>query len=212
MKRKTILHINGQDYNTEIEYKHTSYIKYQMKGDILIIRCPYFVTIGYLTDIISKKGFKKENHKKLPFDINYCYVYGEKQNLENNFVNIDGHFILFNKTTFYKDINKYFLTYIKSRVEFFEKEMGISEPYSITTRLVSSRYGSNSRMTHHLTFNSYLIHFSKDIIDAIVIHELAHNFYYDHSKKFYDYVYKYCPNYKELHKQLRLGNYEGVNN
>jgi predicted metal-dependent hydrolase len=211
MKRETILNINGIDYEATIEYKATNYIKYRLQDNKIVIRCPYFISKDYLVDLIEKKGFKHSKNNKIhPFGTDYCYIYGTKEKIDGGFINIDGHFVLFNKDTFYKDINKYFSDYITSRIRYYENLMGIDVPYKITCRLVSTRYGSNSKRTHHITMNCYLVHFSKDIIDAIVVHELAHNFYYDHSKNFYDYIYRFCPNYKELHKNLRLGNFEGV--
>ena len=56
-----------------------------------------------------------------------------------------------------------------------------------------------------LTFDKDLIHYSLEIIDSIVIHELAHYYYHDHSHSFYNMVLKYCPNYKELQRKLTYG-------
>jgi len=211
MKRETILNINGIECEAIIEYKFTNYIKYRIEGNKLLIRCPYFITTDYLINLINKNGFKKKIANKVkPFDSDYCYVYGIKENINDGFINIDGHFILFDKETIYKDANKYFVEYVTQRIRYYETLMNVAQPYKITCRLVNTRYGSNSKRTHHITINAYLLHYSKDIIDAIIVHELAHNFYYDHSKDFYNFIYQYCPNYKALHKELRLGNFEGV--
>lgn len=213
MKRQTVLNISGVDYSTIIEYKVTNYIRYRFEDNKLVVKCPYFVSDNYLTELITKKGIKRNDLKReKPFDFDYCYIYGEKQSIKDGFVNIDGHFILFNKDTFYKDINKYFNDYVTTRIRYYESVMGIDKPYSVASRFTSSRYGSNSVRTHHISMNSYLIHFSKDIIDTVVVHELAHCFYFDHSKNFYNLVYKYSPNYKILHKQLTKGIYKGVDN
>ena len=42
----------------------------------------------------------------------------------------------------------------------------------------------------------------------VCVHELAHILVYDHSKEFYDVVYKYYPNYKECHTKLRKGEFK----
>jgi len=212
MKKETKLNINGIIYETSIEYRNVRYIRYRIENDHLYIICPYFVTKDYLIELISKRKMKKsKNNSEKPFENDYCFIYGKKEMLENNFVNIDNHYILFNKDSFYKDIEKYFYHYVDERIHYYENLMGIPDHYNLTIRFVKTRYGSNSKRTHHITINSYLIHFSKEIIDAIIVHELAHNFHYDHSKSFYEIVYKYCPDYKALHKCLRLSFYQGVN-
>ena len=58
-----------------------------------------------------------------------------------------------------------------------------------------------------LTFSFVLIHYSKEVIDSVVIHELAHDLFFDHSSNFYNVVYNYCPNYDILRKQLVKGEF-----
>ena len=211
MKKEVYLDINGNKKLAIIERKKIKSIRWVIKDGIYMIRCPYFCSVEYLEKVISNHKSRKKPLLETPMNDEYCYVYGIKQDITSKFVVIDGHHILFNKDTFYKDIDKFFKPYIESRLKFFENLMNIKTPYRLTTRFVSTRYGSNSRNTHHITINSFLIHFSKKIIDAIIIHELAHNFYYDHSDDFYNFVYKYCPNYDEIHKALRLQKFNEVN-
>ena len=63
----------------------------------------------------------------------------------------------------------------------------------------------NSRKTHTLTFQLSLVHYSKEIIDSVIYHELAHDFYFDHSANFYKLLLSYCPNYFKLKAKLRKG-------
>lgn len=212
MKKEVYLNINGEKHLSTIERKNIKSIRWIVKDGVYEIRCPYSCSIEYLEKVISKHKTRKKPILEEPMNDKYCYIYGQKQDVTGKFVEIDGHYVLYNKDTFYKDIDKFFKKYIESRLRYFEKLMNIDRPYKLTTRLVSTRYGSNSRRTHHITINSFLVHFSKDIIDAIIIHELAHNFYYDHSDNFYNFIYEYCPNYDVIHKALRLQIYKGVKN
>ena len=43
----------------------------------------------------------------------------------------------------------------------------------------------------------------EDKIDAIIVHELSHMTYSNHSDKFYSLVQKYIPNYFEIDKWLK---------
>ncbi|MBQ7243982.1 MAG: M48 family metallopeptidase, partial [Bacilli bacterium] len=59
------------------------------------------------------------------------------------------------------------------------------------------------------TFQCRLMAFHPSIIDSVVVHELAHHYQFDHSKKFYDIVYRYCPDYDKLRKKLIHDQFEG---
>ena len=56
------------------------------------------------------------------------------------------------------------------------------------------------------SFESAEFHLMKesiDKIDYVIIHELSHLVYFDHSNKFWSVVGKYCPNYKQIRKEMR---------
>lgn len=72
----------------------------------------------------------------------------------------------------------------------------------ITIRAQKSRWGSCSR-ANNLNFNWRLIFFPSAIAEYVIIHELAHTVHHNHSKKFYAFVEKFCPDYKTLRKKLR---------
>ena len=57
--------------------------------------------------------------------------------------------------------------------------------------------------SYQWVYNKVLFHYNKAIIDYVVVHELAHIKHFDHSPKFWEMVEKYCPNYKELRKELK---------
>lgn len=76
----------------------------------------------------------------------------------------------------------------------------------ITIKGQKTRWGSCSR-DKNLNFNWRLILTTHEIIDSIIIHELAHTKHLNHGKHFYSLVEKYCPNHKSLSKQLRTKNF-----
>lgn len=65
--------------------------------------------------------------------------------------------------------------------------------YSI--KKMSSRYGSCNVKTHKLNFNINLAFMPDKVISSIVVHELAHIVHPNHSKDFYNFVYKYFKDY-----------------
>ena len=64
----------------------------------------------------------------------------------------------------------------------------------------ATRWGSCSS-SGTLSFNWRLIHFSPEVIDYVIIHELAHTFEMNHSANFWGIVRKYCPDYA-AHKKI----------
>ncbi len=62
----------------------------------------------------------------------------------------------------------------------------------VTLRAQQTRWGSCSSQGN-LNFNWHLIHFAPDIIDSVIIHELAHRTHLNHSRAFWAHVAKYDP-------------------
>ena len=91
---------------------------------------------------------------------------------------------------------------MQKRTDFYASQMNII-PYKVSIHDTTSRYGSNSKRTHRIAYSTILMHYSYEIIDSVIVHELAHDKVYNHSKAFYDVVYKYCPNYKLIRKKLK---------
>ena len=102
-------------------------------------------------------------------------------------------------------LKKFTLDIITQEVRKLEKIMLIPIEHNIKITAMRSCSGKNYYQKKLLTFDKDLIHYSLEIIDSIVIHELAHYYYHDHSPSFYNMVLKYCPNYKELQRKLTYG-------
>ena len=71
---------------------------------------------------------------------------------------------------------------------------------------MSTRWGVCNKKNKTITLNLELI--KKDIkyLDYVIVHELCHFIHFDHSKEFWNLVSKYCPNYKQLRKEMRDDN------
>ena len=52
----------------------------------------------------------------------------------------------------------------------------IKKPYRVSVKKMTSRYGSNSSQTHTVSYSLVLLHYSVEIIDSVIVHELAHDF------------------------------------
>lgn len=90
---------------------------------------------------------------------------------------------------------------IPQRVEFYASRFGISYN-KIFIRLQKSRWGSCSA-EGNLNFNCLLVLMPPEILDSVVVHELCHRKYMNHSKAFYDEVFKMFPDYARCDKWLK---------
>ena len=52
-------------------------------------------------------------------------------------------------------------------------------------------------------FIIYIIKLDIKYLDYVIVHELSHLIYPNHSKDFWNLVYKYCPNYKLYRKEMK---------
>ena len=72
----------------------------------------------------------------------------------------------------------------------------------IALRNQKTRFGSCS-YRNNINLNIRLMNYDSDVIDYVIIHELAHTKVKNHSSEFWAEVEKHCPNYKELRKKLK---------
>lgn len=90
--------------------------------------------------------------------------------------------------------------YFPLRVQHFEKIMGVHHK-KIAIRDQKTRWGSCST-SGTLSFNWRLIMAPPEVLDYVVVHELAHFTHMDHSKAFWSTVESVMPDYEKPRKWL----------
>lgn len=106
--------------------------------------------------------------------------------------------ILSSYDSYYKEMAQ---SHIPGRVEHFSTLMGLY-PSNIKFRKMKRRWGSCDSKKE-LTFNTNLLKLTQDLIDYVIVHELAHIKHMNHSKQFHNLVKKYLENSKELEIKIR---------
>ena len=205
----------GASYTVEVTYKRSRTISYRYRDKRFIVYAPYltsYKTISKGLDKFAKQLIDDNAHLQGEND-EYIYLLGNKYPKSSGVIYFsdDSKITFKNDEELHKKIKKWFLLFITKRVRYYEKMMNTYEN-KVGVRVMSTRYGSNTPSHHSLRFSYVLVHFTVDVIDAIIVHELAHCFVHGHSKEFYNLVYKYCPNYDYLHKRLRKGIFNDSNN
>jgi predicted metal-dependent hydrolase len=82
------------------------------------------------------------------------------------------------------------------------KTMGVV-PEHISFRYNKNRWGSCSS-TNRISFNYHLAKLSSSLIECVVIHELAHITFKNHSKDFWVLVHKYLADFKVKEEKIRV--------
>ncbi len=83
---------------------------------------------------------------------------------------------------------------ISNFASFMAKEIGVNY-HKISIKDTSSRWGSCSSKKN-LAFSWRLALAPRFVMEYVVIHELCHLIEFNHSKKFWQLVAKFCPNYQ----------------
>lgn len=84
----------------------------------------------------------------------------------------------------------------------FEKKHPI-ELCKVTMRQMKSRWGSCRPGTGRMTFNLLLLYVPGNCAAYVIYHELCHFLELNHSRKFWQQVEKYVPDYREREQELR---------
>ena len=91
---------------------------------------------------------------------------------------------------------------IADRVQYYCGIMGVTAG-KITIRNQKTRWGSCSEKGN-LNFNYQLYYLPDELLDYVVVHELAHRKHMNHSGEFWSEVGKYCPDYKKHRASLKM--------
>lgn len=213
MRREFTYSINNQEYLVKVHYLVTRRIRYVYRKDGFHISCPYLTLKATLIKGLDRyaEGLIKTYKSTLGYDDTHMYILGMNIDISNR------DSLSFNNgiTIKFKDIESLrkalkvpFLKIVTERVRHYEQVMN-TKRHNIRVRDMRTRLGTNSKKTNTITIALNLVHYNVDIIDSVIIHELAHDYYFDHSKKFYNVVYKYCPNYDKLRKHILKGRFNG---
>ena len=206
MNKSFLYQVDDKTYFVDVTYKRIRNIHFRFDGEKFLISAPRLVSLKQIKSGLDKYAKKliKRNVKTNAITNEYIYILGKK-----NDISYPGFLALYDELVSFKDekefnakLRKWFLRFMSERTAFYERVMNAPH-YQVKVRQMKSRYGSNSMQTHRLHFQIDLVHFSYEIIDSVVVHELAHEFYRNHQRGFYSCVLEYCPDYYSLKKKLR---------
>ena len=204
---------NSKNYNVEIVKKNNKNTYIRIKDGVVYVTTSKYTTIKTIKKIIEENTksinkmidrYERKEEKKKHF-----LLFGKKYNIiyDDTIKNIE-----FNDNTIYvkneNKLEKYIKNYIKdvylNHLKYWYNIFEENIPYpNLKIRKMKTRWGVCNTSTHNITLNQELYRYDIKCLDYVIVHELSHLIEANHSKKFWNIVEKYYPNYKAIRKQLR---------
>ncbi|MBQ1813064.1 MAG: M48 family metallopeptidase [Bacilli bacterium] len=155
-----------------------------------------------IVSMINRALRKKERNDK-------CMILGNEVDVVS--FSLQSKPELYNNKFYVKDINKldkyikdYAFVIFEERLKIMYDKFVEKIPYpKLKIRKMTTRWGVNNRRDNSITLNIELIRMDIKYLDYVIVHELSHFIHFDHSKAFWELVSKYCPNCKQIRKEMR---------
>jgi predicted metal-dependent hydrolase len=179
--------------------RRTLVLQISPKG--LFVRAPLRTPMKYIIQLlVSKKDWiegkikilnNKEDYKTEYFlnSESEIWLYGEKLKSESN---------LDRKIIYKLELEKY----LEQNLLIWANRIGVNFK-TVKVKKLKAKWGSCS-LVGNLVFNSSLAKCPVSIIDYVIIHELCHRKQMNHSKKFWDLVTQFCPDWRTAKKWFRI--------
>jgi len=166
----------------------------------------------------SRKKFESKKGKSINFSQgSELYFLGESHPLQlvtyekkRTKLDFDGdiftiYYHMYDENTFQRHIDTFYKKeakqYIPEHVEKWAEIMDV-HPSHISFRKTKRQWGSCS-VKNALSFNTMMMKLPLDVIQYIIVHELAHIKHKHHQKDFWKFVEKYLPDYKIQINELK---------
>ncbi len=209
MKKKELwqIQIGTETYPVTVNYRkrRSMGLRYNPERKDFTCNVPIYIKEDEIFRFVNKNAEKLIERVKAktapnPIEGDFVYLFGERYEIPA--------FSTWKEEKQRMYLKKILLSFLEENVAKNKEKMGVTSSYRVRVRQMKTRWGVNNQRTLSLTFALCLVHYSKEIIESVVIHELAHDKVRNHSKNFYKIVLAYYPNYYFYHKKLTKGQYK----
>lgn len=216
-----IKNINNEDVVNKFIFKNVKNLSFKIKNKNLVeYNIPLYLKkekIEKIYQLFEKSLFKKhkefiakkphffELEKKFYFfgelinfeiENNYFYFLDKKKKLKNNNV----------KDTIDEIYRKFLREFITKKQIEIESIMN-AKTHTIKIKKLSNCWGLN-RIDHWISYNLKLCAYKKELIEYVIVHEIAHSSIHGHNKEFWELVAQFEPDWKRKRKNINKHLYE----
>lgn len=206
--------IDNEEYDVNVEKKITTKNTYiRVKSDLVI----YVTTNTFTRDkdivkllennykainkMIKREKVKNANNSDFHFlGQRYEIVYTEycDISLGNNKVFLNKNIDI--DKWYKKQAKDIFKSHLDNKYKSFSRRIVYPD---LRIRKMTTRWGVCNTKSKTITLNLELIKRDTKYLDYVIVHELSHLIYPDHSSKFWSLVEENCPNYKDIKKEMK---------
>lgn len=165
------------DYDLKREFRKSVTVSVTNDGKILV-KAPFTVSVKSVEEILLKNRRRIES--MLDDAEKRKAVYGK-----------------FTKTELIKRASEI----LPEKLRYWEEKTGL-HPVGVSVTSAKKRLGSCSSKGR-VCFSERLFMYGEDVVDYVIVHELCHLRYMNHSREFYALVEKYLPDYKTAEKKIK---------
>lgn len=223
IKKNMFFYHEGKTYPYEVTYKDNMrrmILKIDSKNKIKVSCSHYFsendinrFIYENIEKIIQIKSKKEESEKFNINKNNFMYL-GEKLNTNilrtngNNTFSFKNNCLTINLNdrnkifdVIKKFYNKQAKEIIPTKLQELSNKTGLKFN-NISVKWMESKWGYCDSFKNIVISSKLLIH-DWATIEYVLVHELCHTIYMNHSNEFWNLVSKYIPNYKEIRKDMK---------
>ncbi|BCN32799.1 M48 family metallopeptidase [Anaeromicropila herbilytica] len=231
LKDKGILEYGNLKIPYEIDYGKRKHIYISIKNNLVTVKVPLRTNKKIIEDILlQKEEWIKEKYqiqqnnvrRELIFmEGEMFYVFGKQYQLKiryedcsqvSIYIEHDNLLVTLPKSYQEKElkpilehsIQKFYQKLVKNKIE--ERITYLSEitslyPKKVTIKKLTRSWGRCSS-SGNISLNRDLVFYQDKVIDYVILHELSHLKYMNHSRDFWNLVAEFMPDYKEQEKIL----------
>ena len=209
--------IDDQVVEYNIEYKRIKRIYIRFKDGHFSINAPLLTSRKEIEKILLQSSNQLQKLKKrkpvIKLDLslgsiiklintNYAIEYGIKEMVVGEVIYLKQNDL---KASFERIAKQLLLNYVKTATISYYDKMYLDKNYpSILIKSVKSKLGHYHLAKHQIMINLSMVYNNSDLIDYVIVHELAHIQEFNHQPRFYSLIAKILPNYKQLEKLLKI--------
>lgn len=198
--------IDNDEYQIIFKQKKVKYTNLRIRQNCIIITSSHFMSKDEAIMFINKNIVAvKRLIKKIPINNlkeNEYLLFGHiyKLCLNNQQLSINNNTI---ECSDFNAIELWAKNIVMRKFAEIQEQYFPNCPSKLIFKKMKTRWGVCYLRKATISLSNAVIHLPLDTIEYIIIHEFCHFKYPNHSKEFYNYVIKYCPNYKMRIKELK---------
>jgi len=195
--------------DVEINRKNIKNLYVRVRNGRIIVNANTYTSDKYIRNLLERERtnienmLEKEENRLQPKDKIY-YLGEEYKYTYSNIINIDENSYTGPSIDIINEyLEKKSLNVFETRLNMLKNMFKDLPEFKLKIRKMKTRWGVCNKKSMSITLNTELIHKDVSLIDYVIIHELCHFKYMDHSKDFWNEVEKYYPYYKLARERLK---------